>query len=358
MRPEKASIYEPNPIKRTARGLGHGVSSARHKLAGGLGEAKYLATMGIIKPTAWLLREPAVRWGERMLAATPVEFAPGFDEEFVGAIKEGCLPMLIINHTSDFDAIEAARLTKHLTDLANSNLPEDQQFESFLMITALSLKKGRSRPFEKLFYDAFGKFLKISHIEPIYTATINDKTVRGEDGNSKEYLGELEAKLQTRQFAIFFFPEGKVEGGRITERDGKRKGMQDFVPCRIADYIERVQENAHRPTVVIPASISGGWGVYDHRRRKLPLPTKKILLGFGRGERKPGDLEGVNVRVGLPVRSDQGWLAELLTKGTKTAMKEIDKRFGHIIAGELPAGQRGVHEDEFPIEQTIFPGQS
>ena len=287
-----------------------------------------------------IMRSPTTRWAETMGKATPIEFPPNSKNQYVQAIKDGCIPILITNHSSDYDGIPAAMLTDMLTTLANENLPLGEQLEGFLMITARSLQSEQQkiqRPGETIIFDALEHpFLSKHAIRPLFTTTKHDRTRDGSGlpKNSEEFAEELDPRLATGKFGVFLFPEATVNSGRL-DKDGRRRGMQKFTPGAIAKYVTDIKElTGGRDVVIISAAISGGYKVYDHQTSR---PTRKILAGF-----RHGDPEVVTVTVSPPVRSRNNVVAGFDAAASVKQKIGIDRFFGRRIAAMLPPEERGT----------------
>ena len=255
---------------------------------------------------------------------TPVEYAPDFADKYIKAIQDGCIPILISNHTSDFDGVAIAYLTRDLVAVANEHLPQERKLKNFLMITAGSLRLGAGRPLEKIMFDTLQPFLNKHNIEPIYTTTSNDKARRGMNGNRREFIREASTLVTTGNYGVFLFPESSVEGGR-KKKSGERKGMQRFVACSITTYISIV-EGLGRKAVVIPVAVSDGWKVLDHQTKRLTLEA--FLAGLNMA-----DPRIASMRVGSPIRSDEESLRN----------KNIEDYFGRLTASMLKPEERGIY---------------
>jgi hypothetical protein len=285
-----------------------------------------------------ILRGTATRWAETMVNAIPVEYPPNFDTEYRQAIEDGCIPIFITNHSSDYDGLPAAKVTDKLLSLADGAMPWGKGLEGFLMITANSLQKGHAvelRPGEVMMFDTLGRpFLSDRGITPIFTTTKNDRK-RGGIGlakNSNQFDTELEEKIKTGKFGIFLFPEASVNSGRL-DKNGKRKGMQEFATGAVANYITKIKELTGRDVVVISAAIAGSYKVYDHQTSR---PSSKILKGFWHG-----DSEVVKVIVNKPIRSMNNLIAGFRADASVREKIGIDGFFGRLIARLLPPEEQG-----------------
>ena len=291
---------------------------------------------GIIVRAATKIVRPVLTRGIELLgAATQVEYPLDFGDKYIRAIQDSCIPIIVTNHTSDFDAVPVAYLARLLTLVANDHLPKDKQLENFLMITASSLREGKDRPGgEKILFDAVGPFLDDHNIQPVYVVTRNDNRRRGMPKNPVEFQTITEALIETGHHGIFLFPEATTDSGRLDDK-GQLRGMQKFTPFSISTYMCMIKDLTGRDTVIIPAAISGGHKVYNHQTHR---PSKEAFLG-GLGIADP---KIASMQLCDPIRSTDERIAPLIDKTASIRQKyHLERIFAEMIAEKLEPHERG-----------------
>ena len=295
----------------------------RQRLTNGFSETKNLVIRKtIVDPGAWILGTPATRWAEIVAGEQPFEFAPGFADKFIGAISDGCIPIVIANHQSDQEMLELAYPMNEILLVANEHLPEDKKLKGYQMITANSLNTGMQRLGERMIFGALQKrFLKRHHIEPIFITTKNDNHDRGIRKNIVEFLKKFKPLIATGNYGVFIFPEASIKAGKLNKKTGKRNGMQQFKQGSISSYIEMIKKETGRETVIIPMSVSGAWNIYDHTNSRPTGNTVKAGL-IGRGADIP---KVVHTLVSLPIRSDEEPIDLMLANEKLLGIKDPQK---------------------------------
>lgn len=267
----------------------------------------------------------------KLNAITPKEFAPGFTEEYVRAIKDGCFPVFVANHQSQFDLPLLARVSRVLINTANRVLPEEKRISGTLVPMAQSVENGAQGIDTQIIYAANNRQLERNKVVTIPTATVNDTGGRGELPNPREFTTTMRDGIKKGYGAIGVFPEGTKEGGRIGE-NGQRKGMQEFAQNSLRICISLARSNG-QPVVFIPVGISESWRVLDPQTR---LPRSNTLMaGFGIGHPKLP-----HVRIGMPVRTDKDDLSRFIIQKNWSG---LDAYIGGKIAELLPFRERGKY---------------
>jgi hypothetical protein len=266
---------------------------------------------------------------KKLVQTTPKEFVPGFYQEYVKAIEDGCFPVFVVNHESQFDLQLLAWAANVLVNTANRVLPEEKKIKGTLVPMAQSVESGAQGLDTLIMYESTKKGLEKYKTVTILTATANDTNERGELPNPREFSENMRDGIRKGYAAIGVLPEGTKEGGRIGE-NGHRNGMQEFADNALRICISLAKSN-HQPVVFIPIAISESWRVLDPQNNR---PRSDALLkGFGIGNQRLA-----SVKIGQPVRTDTGELARLISQRD---WKNIDRYIGGLIAALLPFAERG-----------------
>lgn len=289
----------------------------------------------------WIQRAgPLIRTAvEKGIIATSVEYPSGFNIIVKNAMSERNEKgkskysiFIVLRHHSHPDGFIVARLTLDLKAIANSVLPNDEQTAGFFMPLAQSLEDGQQdRPMMKVYHE----------IKPTMRSfgLVPTPIVREKDKDSYEMKQDIEQEARMRSVVkqgyngIVLFPEGTTTSGK-TNVDGQVNGMVDFELNAIKKSYLFLKRNTGRESLFIPAATFGGREILNPDNKWVsPLRLFTLLVS-------PYP-HLTDIRVGMPIRSDEGDLAELLRGRDRKALNDF---FGHTIAQLLPNKiERGVY---------------
>jgi 1-acyl-sn-glycerol-3-phosphate acyltransferase len=259
---------------------------------------------------------------ERINKNTPVNYEEGFWQEFIPALNEGYVPLVLANHESHFDGTTISKVAGELT--------HEGWLMGFMMPLAASLDNGDQGGKMKALYRSQYPLLRRNSTVPLNITREKDKESYNEKANLIRVIRDL-VEYINEGYGIVQFPEGETTGGKIG-KSGIRNGMIPFKKDAIRSLLLAV-EKAGRMPLIIPVSIDGGFRVLNPDRK---LPTRNaIRVGMGRSNPPL-----VNVTVGFPIKADEGEIAKLIKNKNWVGVNE---HVGRRIAGHLPQLQRGVY---------------
>lgn len=285
---------------------------------------------------AWIHRAgPLIRLAvEKAIVGTEVEYPSGFKPALKEAIAEMQDPkiFLAVRHHSHPDGFIIGRLTLDLKAMVNEVLPPEKQTAGFFMPLAQSLEEGQQdRPVMQVYQEikpALRKFglvpapiVRTKDVEKYKMQTDEDEELRMRELINEGYNG------------VMLFPEGTTEGGR-TDSSGKVIGMVPFERNAIKRTYLFLKRNTGSEVIFIPAATFGG--------REMLNPDSKqvspVILARALTSPYP---HLASIRVGMPIRSDQGEAAELLKGRDRDALNNF---FGGKVAELLPnEHEQGVY---------------
>ena len=300
----------------------------------------------IIKPNDVPFREKLIHWSgplirtavEKGITATSMEFPEGFDASFKQAISERNARgkrkysiFIVSRHHSHPDGFIIARLTLDLKAKANSVLPKDEQTAGFFMPLAQSLEDGQQdKPIMKVYHEIKPTMESFGLVPaPIVRAKDKSEYTMEQDSDEEARIRALVAK---RYNGVMLFPEGTTTSGKTNEY-GQVNGKVNFELNAIKKLYLFLRRNVDTESLFIPAATFGG--------REILNPDNKWVSPVRLLTALVSPYPAIaSIKVGMPIRSDEGQVQELLRGRDRKALNDY---FGHIIAGLLPQPERGVY---------------
>ncbi len=291
---------------------------------------------GFREQTSGIVIQPISKFvSERIIQHAEIDFPQELMINYVNAIDQGYLPILVTNHASHADAVTSAKLMNVLRKIANGTLPLDEQMQGFNVPMAASLPSGLQGPYlRQVLYGA----QPIVEANGFYSAPIardKDKKSREEGGyemadTSRDYLKTLRSKIEAGFTGFLLYPEGTTESGK-TDKDGKLVGMIPFEEESILNHIRILEKYSGKKAMIIYAGITGSTDAINPNTKKASLNLIKRVF-------RP---QTFRIKVGGIIRTDDPEFLELLRS---TKPKEAISTFiGRKIAALLPVEMRGVY---------------
>lgn len=277
---------------------------------------------------AWIHRAgPLIRLAvEKSIVGTEVEYPQGFKPVLEEAITEMKDPkiFLAVRHQSHPDGFIIGRLTLDLKAMINDVLPPEKQTAGFFMPLAQSLEEGQQdRPVMQVYQEIKPALRKFGLVPaPIVRAKDVDKYKMQTDEDEELRMREL---ISEGYNGVMLFPEGTTEGGR-TDDSGNVIGMVPFERNAIKRTYLFLKRNTGSEVIFIPAATFGGREMLDPDTKQVsPRQLLTALIS---------PLPHIaSIRVGMPIRSDEGEAAELLKGRDRDALNNF---FGGKVAELLP----------------------
>jgi 1-acyl-sn-glycerol-3-phosphate acyltransferase len=277
------------------------------------------------------LRGGVIRDGVRkIIGFTTYEYPSEYTQKIQEAAQKG--PIIVtINHTSHTDFAVAAVITADITHKANKVLSTDKKIEGFVMPLALSLAIGKQGKLLSMLYNELLPLLADFGVEPILTPTEND-LIQGRitkveyEKARRKFAKEMLTAVGHKKKSILIAPEGRVEGGRIDEKTGKIKGLQEFRKGSIHQTL-RTATSQYDNATIIPIGISGGYKVYDPQGKRLTSEALRVGLGLSFQSL-------MSVKIGEPIVFSKNEIQSLDSDF-------LDLQMGRGIAKLLPHEERG-----------------
>lgn len=274
------------------------------------------------------------------------EYTEGFDQAYQELIKQGYVPIILMNHQSHADGIPASLVTDRLTKLARKADPE-HPLQGFQLIVASSMVKGNQGGF----LQAITKYLepnfakKNQHLIP-YTRQ-SDVEKYGVPTNHIEVAIQLTTSMK-EHYGFGFFPEAHLTGGRHKkDGSGEINGMQPFDTTEFKlPAILKIARRQGKKVMFIPVGIHGGYRILSPNTK---LPNMDAFLGLF--QNPPPIL--VQVRVGMPITQ------EALQQLTDETGESPNILLAKAIAKLLPEQAQGVYREtpetpKLPRSGTIY----
>lgn len=269
---------------------------------------------------------PLERHGLRnMLKGTRVEYADNFDVEYLHAIEEGYVPILVGNHRVHADGAFLGLVTKRLTSAANERLPEDKQMKAFALIYAASLQFGYQGPMLKVLSDEAREVLEDNDTITFFHTRPQDVQRYGMTPHPIQEFKDLIQAVRNG-YGIAILAEGETKAGKTNPETGKPFGMGALMPGAIERIMAAVYAAGKKP-MIITLSIAGGSRVQNANTRLPSLESFKAALGR--------DNHLVNMYASL---CDQGNIERLYQAKDSEGLNTL---VGRQIAQHLPPEDRG-----------------
>lgn len=288
----------------------------------------------------WIHRAgPLIRVAvEKGIVGTQVEYPDGFGPAFREAMAERNTKgkrkygiFVVSRHHSHPDGFIIARLSLDLKAIANSVLPENEQIAGLFMPLAQSLEEGQQdRPIMQV-YQEIKPTLRKSGLVPA-------PIVRAKDVNQYQMQTDDDEDARMRSIinkgynGVILFPAGTTQGGR-TDSAGRVIGMVPFEENAIKKTYLFLKRNAGTESLFIPAATFGGREILNPDN-KWVSPTQLLTALISPYPHI------ASIRVGMPIRSDEGEIAELLRGRDRNALNNF---FGGQVAALIPEHERGVY---------------
>lgn len=304
---------------------------------------------------SWIGRgAPLIRTAvEKGIVGTSMEFPEGFSEEFYQAISERnekgkrkYAIFIVSRHQSHPDGFIIARLTLDLKAKANKVLPPEDHTKGFIMPLAQSLEEGQQDRSIMRVYHEIKPTIKTFGLVPAPIVREKDRQVYGMEKDT-ESDSRMRALLAEGYNGVMLFPEGTTTGGKTNER-GEVIGMVPFETNSIKRTYLFLKRNLDSESLIIPAATFGGREILNPDN-KWVSPVR-LLTAFA----SPYPTIA-RIKVGMPIRSDVGEVAELLRGKDRDGLNDY---LGHKVSELLPEAERGVYASVSQSEQVIFPGGS
>ena len=275
---------------------------------------------------------PLMRYGlENILVGTDTIYEDNFADEYIEAIKEGYLPIVVGNHQSHVDGIESSLPIEILTNVANEKLPEGQKLKGFALVIASTVYSGHQGAMMKGFFDETFPLAEKRQLFPLPHTRPQDQ--QRYDIKTKRLSQLFKDLIYTMNegYAVAVLAEGTTTAGK-KNKERKPNGMQEFMPSSVRMLISAAKE-ANKRIMIIPISITGGPDIHNPDTK---LPTLKALrAGFNLG-----DTNLVHIYVSNPMKADEGDLEKLYHERNWDGLNNAVAR---EIAAHLPEKERGFY---------------
>lgn len=300
----------------------------------------YEAVKPSLKERGLHLAGPLIRTAvEKGITAAQMEFPEGFGTAFKQAIaqrsesgKRKYSIFIVSRHESHPDGFIIARLALDLKAKANSILSKDDQTAGFFMPLAQSLEDGQQdRPMMKVYHEIKPTMESFGLVPaPIVRAKDKSEYAMKQDEDEEARIRALVARGYN---GVMLFPEGTTTSGKTNEF-GQVNGMVDFELNAIKKLYLFLKRNMNTESLFIPAATFGG--------RKILNPDNKWVSPVRLFTALVSPYPVIaSIRVGMPIRSDEGEVAYLLKGRDRKALNDY---FGHTVAQLLPNEvERGVY---------------
>lgn len=293
----------------------------------------------------WIKRfGPVLRYAiEKIIIATNVEYPKGFKQAFEKPMATGnYTPFLLVRHHSHPDGFIIARLTSDLTIMTNSALnhsSEGKPFAGFFMPLAQSLEEGQQNRILMQGYKEMKPTMKKFGLVPT-------PIVRAKDASEYEMNKDPEEEKRMRDLisqgyrGLMLFPEGTTKGGK-TDDNGHKLGMQPIDRNSLIKSHLFLRRNTGKLSLFIPAVTFGG--------DEMLVPDNKHLSKLRLLNAIVSPYPSMaTIKVGMPIRSDEGEIAQMLNGGIKGKDREKGRdELNNLLMGKvaelLPFNERGVY---------------
>lgn len=262
-----------------------------------------------------------------------IRFEPLAREAIIEDVQQGYFPVIYLNHSSHYDGRPLAKSAERILKYINSFLLEEKKYRGFALPIATSIGTGNQHSLIKgLFESNIAREIEQAGIVTVSYARDKDREQYGDPPNLLEFMRKMK-NLIKQGYAIAFFPEATVEGGR---RNGKHgiKGMQPFGKNAISTMARLALHEGHVPTF-IPIGIWGTHNVFspDNYMPTIPTLIRAPIPFLAKGI--------VKVRIGVPIRWDD--LETML--GTSFNEGSVSNFLAGQLASLIPERARGVYKD-------------
>lgn len=289
---------------------------------------------------AWIHRAgPLLRIAvEKGIVSTRIDYPNDFGKVFRQAMserngkgKQKYSIFVVSRHHSHPDGFIIARLALDLKAMTNDVLPRNEQMEGLFMPLAQSLEDGQQdKPIMQIYKEIKPTMKRFGLVPaPIVRAKDKSEYAMEQDADEEARMRDL---VVNRYNGAVLFPEGTTKSGKTNEH-GQVNGMVEFELNAIKKLYLFLKRNAGTESLFIPTATFGG--------RELLNPDNKWVSPFRLLTTLVSPYPGItSIKVGMPIRSDEGEMENLLKGKDRLALNEF---FGKIIAQMLPPNERGKY---------------
>lgn len=275
---------------------------------------------------------------EKGIVAAQVDYPEGFGKVFKQAMSERNEKgqqkysiFVVSRHHSHPDGFIIARLALDLKAMANDVLPADEQMKGLFMPLAQSLEDGQQdKPIMQIYKEIKPTMKRFGLVPAPIVREKDIATYEMKKDDDEE--ARMRQLIEQRYNGIVLFPEGTTKSGK-TDKQGNLYGMVDFELNSIKKSYLFLKRNMGAESLFIPTATFGG--------RELLNPDNKWVSPSLLLTTLISPYPAIaSIKVGMPIRSDEGELENLLRGKDRLA---LNKFFGKIIAQMLPPNEQGVY---------------
>ncbi len=260
--------------------------------------------------------------------ATQIIYPDGFHEKFAEAIRAGCIPVGVANHTSHYDFYEATKVAQDWMEIAKEH--QLARPKGIYLPGTSSMFTGHQGPLLKEVQTYIKDKAKQSNIDLVMITRRKDEKKYGLKPNADAMKAAIN-QAPTNGYGFLLLPEGTVKGGAHTGPfSPDRHGLQKPEDSSL-DFISIMLRRKGLEPVFVSVGIVGSYDVYT--AGKIRLPTMRAIQAV-RGKADP---RIVKIQMGMPQR----W-SEIPTNGQRgTPIEDFMMR---DLASWLPKRLRGYYQ--------------